>query len=61
MGLRVNLGGKFNVIDRLRQIHMLGCMDRPTIIIVTHEEDIVSYTKRTIYLSDGCIVNEKIR
>ena len=32
-----------------------------TIVIVTHEEDIAGYTKRTIYLRDGSIVNEKIR
>lgn len=32
-----------------------------TIILVTHEEDIASYTKRTIYLRDGQIVGEKKR
>jgi len=32
-----------------------------TIIIVTHEEDIASYTERTIYLRDGEIVEEKRR
>jgi putative ABC transport system ATP-binding protein len=32
-----------------------------TIIIVTHEEDIASYTQRTIYLRDGKIVEEKKR
>ena len=32
-----------------------------TIIIVTHEEDIASYTQRTIYLRDGKIVQEKKR
>lgn len=32
-----------------------------TIIIVTHEEDIASFTKRTVYLRDGKIVEEKLR
>lgn len=32
-----------------------------TIIVVTHEEDIASYTHRTIYLSDGNIIEEKKR
>ena len=32
-----------------------------TVIIVTHEEDIASYTGRTIYLRDGKIIEEKKR
>ena len=32
-----------------------------TIIVVTHEEDIAAYTRRTIYLSDGNIIEEKKR
>jgi putative ABC transport system ATP-binding protein len=32
-----------------------------TIIIVTHEEDVASYTERTIYLRDGKIIEEKKR
>ena len=32
-----------------------------TIVIVTHEEDIACYTKRTVYLRDGNIVQEKLR
>ena len=32
-----------------------------TVIIVTHEQDIAAFTQRTIYLSDGKIVEEKQR
>jgi putative ABC transport system ATP-binding protein len=32
-----------------------------TIVIVTHEEDIAGYTRRTIYLRDGSIIQEKPR
>ena len=32
-----------------------------TVIIVTHEEDIASFTHRTIYLRDGKVVEEKKR
>ncbi len=32
-----------------------------TIVLVTHEEDIAAYTRRTIYLRDGKIVGEKKR
>jgi len=32
-----------------------------TVVVVTHEEDIASYTQRTIYLRDGKIVEEKKR
>jgi putative ABC transport system ATP-binding protein len=37
------------------------CKKGITIIVVTHEEDIASYTQRTIYLRDGKIVEEKKR
>ncbi len=37
------------------------CKRGITIIVVTHEEDIASYTQRTIYLRDGKIVEEKKR
>jgi putative ABC transport system ATP-binding protein len=32
-----------------------------TIVIVTHEEDIAAYTRRTVYLRDGRIIQEKTR
>jgi len=32
-----------------------------TIIVVTHEEDIATYTQRTIYLRDGSIIEDKKR
>ncbi len=32
-----------------------------TIVLVTHEEDIAAYTRRTIYLRDGQIVGERRR
>ncbi|MBC8275736.1 MAG: ABC transporter ATP-binding protein [Chloroflexi bacterium] len=37
------------------------CKKGITVIVVTHEEDIASYTQRTIYLRDGKIVEEKRR
>jgi putative ABC transport system ATP-binding protein len=45
------------IMSFLQQLNRQGI----TIVIVTHEEDIASYTRRTIYLSDGCIINEKAR
>jgi ABC-type lipoprotein export system ATPase subunit len=30
-------------------------------VLVTHEDDIAAYTKRTIFLRDGKIVSEKKR
>jgi putative ABC transport system ATP-binding protein len=43
-----------NIMKLLIDQHKKGI----TIIIVTHEEDIASYTQRTIYLLDGKIVKE---
>jgi putative ABC transport system ATP-binding protein len=37
------------------------CKKGITIIVVTHEEDIASFTQRTIYLRDGKVVEEKKR
>lgn len=46
-----------SIMRLLQQLNQQGI----TIIIVTHEEDIANYTKRTIYLRDGQIVNERKR
>ena len=37
------------------------CSKGITIIVVTHEEDIASYTRRTIYIRDGKIVEDRKR
>jgi putative ABC transport system ATP-binding protein len=37
------------------------CKKGITVIVVTHEEDIASYTQRTTYLRDGKIIEEKKR
>ncbi|MBN1690794.1 MAG: ABC transporter ATP-binding protein [Dehalococcoidia bacterium] len=46
-----------SIMQFLQQLNKKGI----TIVIVTHEEDIASYTGRTIYLRDGSIVQEKVR
>jgi len=46
-----------SIMEFLQDLNRKGI----TIVIVTHEEDIAGYTKRTIYLRDGSIVNEKSR
>ncbi|HEX7364029.1 MAG TPA: ABC transporter ATP-binding protein [Dehalococcoidia bacterium] len=46
-----------NIMDVLLEQRKKGI----TIIIVTHEEDIASFTERTIYLRDGKIIEEKRR
>lgn len=46
-----------SIMEFLQSLNSKGI----TIVIVTHEEDIAGYTKRTIYLRDGSIVNEKSR
>jgi len=46
-----------SIMGFLQQLNNKGI----TIVIVTHEEDIASYTSRTIYLRDGSIVQEKVR
>ena len=45
------------IMELLKQLNNKGI----TIILVTHEQDIASYTQRTIYLRDGKIVEEKQR
>jgi putative ABC transport system ATP-binding protein len=46
-----------NIMDVLLEQRNKGI----TIVIVTHEEDIASFTERTIYLRDGKIIEEKRR
>lgn len=46
-----------NIMNLLTEQHESGI----TIIIVTHEEDVASYTQRTVYLRDGEIVKEITR
>ncbi len=46
-----------SIMEFLQQLNKKGI----TIVIVTHEEDVASYTGRTIYLRDGSIVQEKVR
>ena len=45
------------IMEFLKDLNKKGI----TIVIVTHEEDIAAYTKRTVYLRDGSIVQEKLR
>jgi len=46
-----------NIMDVLLEQRKKGI----TIIIVTHEEDVASFTERTIYLRDGKVTEEKKR
>lgn len=46
-----------NIMARLTE----QCKKGITVIVVTHEEDIASYTQRTVYLRDGKIIEEKTR
>lgn len=43
-----------SIMTLLQELNQTGI----TIVLVTHEEDIAKYTKRTIYLRDGKIIDE---
>jgi putative ABC transport system ATP-binding protein len=45
------------IMALLQQLNSQGI----TVVLVTHEDDIATYTNRTIYLRDGKIVSEKKR
>lgn len=47
----------YNVMDILSQIHQEGA----TILLVTHDKDVAACAQRTLYMKDGCIVNEQRR
>ena len=46
-----------DIMHLLQQLNSQGI----TIVIITHEEDIATYTQRTMYIRDGKIVEEKKR
>lgn len=46
-----------NIMELLTQL----CQRGITVIVVTHEEDIATFTQKTVYLRDGNIIDEKIR
>ena len=48
-------------ISRLMSLLLDQCKKGITVIVVTHEEDIASYVRRTIYLRDGKIIEGKKR
>jgi putative ABC transport system ATP-binding protein len=46
-----------SIMNLFTELHKKGI----TVVIVTHEEDIASYTQRTIYVRDGKIIEERKR
>jgi len=46
-----------SIMNLFTELHKKGI----TIVIVTHEEDIATYTQRTIYVRDGEIIEDKKR
>jgi putative ABC transport system ATP-binding protein len=53
----LDTGSSHSIMSLFTELHKKGI----TVVIVTHEEDIATYTQRTIYVRDGKIIEDKKR